>query len=147
MISISTSWMYQQQVSTMLSQQDALSQTENEVSTGNAINVPSDNPIGAAQIVGLNHILAENTEYTNNITSANTRLSTKVEHAQQRQQSAQQRERSGFECDQRRVVEQRPQQHGDRADAIPQSARAVFQHHRRQRQRFSPAPVPPPRLS
>ena len=76
MISISTSWMYQQQVSTMLSQQDALSQTENEVSTGNAINVPSDNPIGAAQIVGLNHILAENTEYTNNITSANTRLST-----------------------------------------------------------------------
>ena len=76
MISISTSWMYQQQVSTMLSQQDALSQTENEVSTGNAINVPSDNPIGAAQIVGLNHILAENTEYTNNITGANTRLST-----------------------------------------------------------------------
>ncbi|WP_233590288.1 flagellar hook-associated protein FlgL [Dyella dinghuensis] len=76
MISISTSWMYQQQVNTMLSQQDALSQTENEVSTGNAINVPSDNPIGAAQIVGLNHILAENTEYTNNITSANTRLST-----------------------------------------------------------------------
>ncbi|RUL63474.1 flagellar hook-associated protein 3 [Dyella dinghuensis] len=68
--------MYQQQVNTMLSQQDALSQTENEVSTGNAINVPSDNPIGAAQIVGLNHILAENTEYTNNITSANTRLST-----------------------------------------------------------------------
>jgi flagellar hook-associated protein 3 FlgL len=68
--------MYQQQVSTMLSQQDALSQTENEVSTGNAINVPSDNPIGAAQIVGLNHILAENTEYTNNITGANTRLST-----------------------------------------------------------------------
>jgi flagellar hook-associated protein 3 FlgL len=76
MISISTSWMYQQQVNTMLGQQDALSQTENEVSTGNAINVPSDNPIGAAQIVGLNHILAENTEYTNNITSANTRLST-----------------------------------------------------------------------
>jgi flagellar hook-associated protein 3 FlgL len=76
MISISTSWMYQQQVNTMLGQQDALSQTENEVSTGNAINVPSDNPIGAAQIVGLNHILAENTEYTNNITRANTRLST-----------------------------------------------------------------------
>jgi flagellar hook-associated protein 3 FlgL len=76
MISLSTSWMYQQQVNTMLSQQDSLSQTENEVSTGNAINAPSDNPIGAAQIVGLNHILAENTEYTNNITSANTRLST-----------------------------------------------------------------------
>ncbi|RDS82095.1 flagellar hook-associated protein 3 [Dyella monticola] len=76
MIRISTSWMYQQQVNTMLDQQSSLSATENEVSTGNAINVPSDNPTGAAQIVSLNHILAENSQYTSNITSANTRLST-----------------------------------------------------------------------
>ena len=76
MISLSTSWMYQQSVNTMLNQEDALSVSENQVSTGNAINVPSDNPTGAAQIVGLNHILAQNTEYTSNITSANTRLST-----------------------------------------------------------------------
>jgi flagellar hook-associated protein 3 FlgL len=68
--------MYQQSVNTMLNQEDALSVSENQVSTGNAINVPSDNPTGAAQIVGLNHILAQNTEYTSNITSANTRLST-----------------------------------------------------------------------
>jgi flagellar hook-associated protein 3 FlgL len=73
---ISTSWMYQQSLSTMLNQQAELSQTQNEVSTGNAINVASDNPVGAAQIVGLNHILAENTQYTSNITTANTRLST-----------------------------------------------------------------------
>jgi len=76
MLRISTSWMYQQSVNTMLGQQDTLDQTENEVSTGDAINVASDNPVGAAQIVGLNHILAENTQYTSNITSANTRLST-----------------------------------------------------------------------
>ena len=76
MISLSTSWMYQQSVNTMLNQQDALSESENQVSTGNAINVPSDNPTGAVQIVGLNHILAQNTQYTSNITSANTRLST-----------------------------------------------------------------------
>lgn len=76
MIRISTSWMYQQSVDTMLNQQNALDETENEVSTGNAINVASDNPVGAAQIVGLNNILAENTQYTSNITSANTRLST-----------------------------------------------------------------------
>lgn len=78
MMRISTSWMYQQSVNTMLTQQDELDQTQNEVSTGNAINVASDNPVGAAQIVGLNHILAENTEYTNNISSANTRLSTET---------------------------------------------------------------------
>jgi flagellar hook-associated protein 3 FlgL len=76
MIRISTSWMYQQSVDTMLNQQNALDETENEVSTGNAINVASDNPVGAAQIVGLNSILAENTQYTTNISSANTRLST-----------------------------------------------------------------------
>jgi flagellar hook-associated protein 3 FlgL len=68
--------MYQQSVNTMLNQQNELDETENEVSTGNAINVASDNPVGAAQIVGLSHILAENTQYTSNITSANTRLST-----------------------------------------------------------------------
>ena len=73
---ISTVWMYQQQLSTMLSQQSALAQTQNQVSTGNAINVASDNPTGAAQIVGLNHILAQNTQYSSNINSANTRLST-----------------------------------------------------------------------
>lgn len=78
MIRISTSWMYQQSVNTMLDQQNALSESENEVSTGNAINVPSDDPIGAAQIVDLNHILAQNTQYTSNITSANTRLSTET---------------------------------------------------------------------
>jgi flagellar hook-associated protein 3 FlgL len=76
MIRISTSWQYQQSVSTMLSQESALDQTENEVSTGLAINVPSDNPTGAAQVVGLNHILAENTQYSTNITNANTQLST-----------------------------------------------------------------------
>lgn len=76
MMRISTVWMYQQQLSTMLNQQSALAQTQNEVSTGNAINVASDNPTGAAQIVGLNHILAQNTQYSSNINSANTRLST-----------------------------------------------------------------------
>lgn len=76
MMRISTAWMYQQSLNTMLNQQSALSQTENEVSTGYAINVASDNPVGAAQIVSLNHILAENSTYTTNINSANTRLST-----------------------------------------------------------------------
>lgn len=78
MMRISTSWMYQQSINTMLNQQAEVSQTQNEVSTGYAINVASDDPVGAAQIVGLNHILAENTQYASNITSANTRLSTET---------------------------------------------------------------------
>jgi flagellar hook-associated protein 3 FlgL len=73
---ISTAWMYQQQLSTMLNQQGALAQTQNQVSTGFAINVASDNPTGAAQVVELSHILAQNTQYTSNINAANTRLST-----------------------------------------------------------------------
>lgn len=73
---ISTSWMYQQQLNTMLNQQGALAQTQNEISTGYSINVASDNPTGAAQVVELNHILAQNTQYSSNINAANTRLST-----------------------------------------------------------------------
>ena len=73
---ISTSWMYQQQLNTMLDQQSALAQTQNEISTGYAINVASDNPTGAAQVVELSHILAQNTQYASNINAANTRLST-----------------------------------------------------------------------
>ncbi len=78
MMRISTSWTYQQSLNTMLNQEAELSNTQNQVSTGNAINVASDNPTGASQIVGLSHILAENTEYTNNMGSANTRLSTET---------------------------------------------------------------------
>jgi flagellar hook-associated protein 3 FlgL len=78
MMRISTSWQYQQSLNTMLNQQSELSETQNEISSGLSINVASDNPVGAAQAVGLNHILAENTEFTNNMTSANTRLSTET---------------------------------------------------------------------
>lgn len=73
---LSTSWMFQQSVSTMLSQQSALAATQNQVSTGNRINVASDDPAGAGRIVSLNHIMAANTQYSSNIDSANTRLST-----------------------------------------------------------------------
>ncbi|MDQ6646538.1 MAG: flagellar hook-associated protein FlgL [Pseudomonadota bacterium] len=72
---LSTHWMYQQSTSTMLSQQSKLSATRNQVSTGQRINVASDDPAGAGQMVSLNHILAANTQYTNNINGASTRLS------------------------------------------------------------------------
>ena len=73
---LSTSWMYQQSVTTMLNQQSALAITQNQVSTGKRINVASDDPAGAGQVLSLNHILAANDQYSGNIDSATNRLST-----------------------------------------------------------------------
>lgn len=75
---ISTYWHYQQSVATMLSQESALAQTQNQVSTGKSINVASDNPTGAAQVVSIDHTLAQNDSYTSGINAANTRLSTET---------------------------------------------------------------------
>ena len=73
---LSTSWMYQQSVNTMLNQQSALASTQNQVSTGKRINVASDDPAGAGQVLSLNHIMAANDQYSSNIDSATNRLST-----------------------------------------------------------------------
>ncbi|HEX7817100.1 flagellar hook-associated protein FlgL [Dyella sp.] len=73
---ISTSWQYQQSVTTMLNQQSSLATTQNQVTTGKRINVASDDPVGAAQVLSLNHILDSNAQYTTNINAANTRLTT-----------------------------------------------------------------------
>src|SRR5574337_484569 len=76
MIRLSTSWMYQQSLTTMLDQQGTLAATQNQVSSGQRINLASDDPAGAAQVVSLNHILASTAQYSANIDSANARLST-----------------------------------------------------------------------
>ncbi|HZX71651.1 MAG TPA: flagellar hook-associated protein FlgL [Rhodanobacter sp.] len=73
---LSTNWMFQQSVNTMLNQQSALAATQNQVTSGKRINVASDDPAGAGMVVNLNHILAANTQYSANIDNANTRLST-----------------------------------------------------------------------
>ncbi|MDE1893907.1 MAG: flagellar hook-associated protein FlgL [Xanthomonadaceae bacterium] len=73
---LSTSWMYQQSANTMQSQQSALAAAQNQVSTGKRINLASDDPGGAGQVISLDHIMAANTQYSANMDSANTRLST-----------------------------------------------------------------------
>jgi len=75
-IRISTSWMYQQSLSSILSQQSATAVTQNQVSSGQRINLASDDPGGATQVVSLNHVLADAAQYTSNINDANARLST-----------------------------------------------------------------------
>jgi len=76
MIRLSTSWMYQQSLTTMLDQQGSLAATQNQVSSGQRINLASDDPAGATQAVSLNHILASTAQYSANIDGANARLST-----------------------------------------------------------------------
>lgn len=76
MIRLSTSWMFQQSLSTMLGQQSAVNVSQNQVSSGKRITVASDDPGGAAQVVSLDHILASTAQYSSNIDAANTRLST-----------------------------------------------------------------------
>lgn len=76
MIRLSTSWMYQQSLSTMLDQQSAVNVSQNQVTSGKRITVASDDPEGAAQAVSLNHIIASAAQYSSNIDAANTRLST-----------------------------------------------------------------------
>ncbi|MGA2470958.1 MAG: hypothetical protein ABSG64_09740 [Solirubrobacteraceae bacterium] len=54
---------------------DALTTTENELSSGLKINEPSDDPYGASVVVDLNSQLSQITNYQNNITDANGYLS------------------------------------------------------------------------
>jgi flagellar hook-associated protein 3 FlgL len=57
------------------STQAQLLTVENELSTGNAINQPSDNPAGASTILQLNQSLANRQAYATNLTQSTTNLS------------------------------------------------------------------------
>jgi flagellar hook-associated protein 3 FlgL len=71
---VSTHWMQQQSVNTMMERQGDLSDIQTQMGTGKRINQPSDDPVGAARAVELSHLGADATQYQRNITSANARL-------------------------------------------------------------------------
>jgi flagellar hook-associated protein 3 FlgL len=71
---VSTSWMQQQSIGSMMDRQSDLSNISTQLSTGKRINQPSDDPVGAARAVDLTHLGADNAQYQRNITSANARL-------------------------------------------------------------------------
>jgi flagellar hook-associated protein 3 FlgL len=54
--------------------QSLLAQTQEQLATGKSINVPSDNPVGAAQIVQLASASTENSQYGTNLGSAKALL-------------------------------------------------------------------------
>ena len=78
MIRLSTSWMFQQSLSSMLGAQSGLADIQNQVTSGSRINLASDDPAGAAQAVSLNHVIASTAQYSSNIDNANARLSTEA---------------------------------------------------------------------
>jgi flagellar hook-associated protein 3 FlgL len=71
---VSTSWMQQQSVGSMMDRQSDLSDINTQLSTGKRINQPSDDPVGAARALDLTHVTADTAQYPRNITSANARL-------------------------------------------------------------------------
>lgn len=73
---ISTSWGAQQSVNSMLDRQYQLSQTQLALGNGKAIQTPADNPAAAARAVDISSASAQNDQYTRNINTATTRLST-----------------------------------------------------------------------
>ncbi len=71
---VSTSWMQQQSVGTMMDRQSDLSRLNTQLATGKRINQPSDDPVGAARALDQTHLIADVAQYQRNIVSANARL-------------------------------------------------------------------------
>lgn len=71
---ISTAWAQRQSVTNMLDRQADLSRTQRQFATGKRILAPSDDPIGATQVLGLNKTLARTAQYQRNIGAATDRL-------------------------------------------------------------------------
>lgn len=74
MIRISTSSIFDANVSAMNQQQADMLHTQLQVSSGKRIMTPADDPAGAAQVIDLTQTSGMNTQYTTNRNAANTSL-------------------------------------------------------------------------
>jgi flagellar hook-associated protein 3 FlgL len=72
---VSTAEITSQAIQAIDNQSSALQNTQNEVSTGLAVQNAADNPVAASQIVQLEQQQAQLTQYGSNLQSAQTRLS------------------------------------------------------------------------
>lgn len=71
---VSTSWLQHQSVTAMMDRQADLSRLNTQLSSGKRINQPSDDPVGAARALDLNHLVTDTAQYQRNIDAANARL-------------------------------------------------------------------------
>jgi len=72
---LSTSQFYDRGLSAMLDQQSVLSKTQLQISTGRRILTPSDDPVGAANVIDLSQGIARTNRYQANGVQARARLS------------------------------------------------------------------------
>ncbi|MFN2309382.1 MAG: flagellar hook-associated protein FlgL [Gammaproteobacteria bacterium] len=72
---IATTQIFQRGLDSMLDQQARLYKTQLQLSSGLRFSSPADNPIAAAQVIGLNEALAINAQYRTNAQAAQARLS------------------------------------------------------------------------
>jgi len=71
---ISTSQIFQQAVTTMLSKQSELAKTQQQLATGERLLSPSDDPDAATRVLDLNQIIDTTSQYQRNADFATTRL-------------------------------------------------------------------------
>lgn len=71
---ISTVWAQQRSINDILDRQSSLSDTQTQIASGKRIMNASDDPVGAAQVLKLQHVEAANQQYSRNIDSAGNRL-------------------------------------------------------------------------
>jgi flagellar hook-associated protein 3 FlgL len=64
----------QEAVNGILSAEQQIAQTQDQLSTGKNINSPADNPVGEVQLLQLDTVNSQNTQYISNGQSANTNL-------------------------------------------------------------------------
>jgi flagellar hook-associated protein 3 FlgL len=74
-MTISTAQIFRQGINAILSQQEALSRTQTEISSGKRIQTPSDDPSGAVKILDIEEQIATAEQYQRNGLFANTELS------------------------------------------------------------------------
>ncbi|MCB1829362.1 MAG: flagellar hook-associated protein FlgL [Chromatiaceae bacterium] len=73
---ISTSMITQRAIDAMLRQQNKVSNTQQQLSTGRRVLAPSDDPASASRVLGLNRALETVQQYQSNINRAQSRLET-----------------------------------------------------------------------
>lgn len=71
---LSTNTIYEQNVTSILVQQEGLQKTQQQVSTGRRILTPADDPVAAAQALNISQADSLNTQYAKNRTNANDSL-------------------------------------------------------------------------
>src|SRR5688572_15630488 len=71
---ISTAGMHQSALTQLLTKSASLAKTQNQIAAGTRILTPADDPLGSAQALEIDRVLAESKQHERNTTAAANRL-------------------------------------------------------------------------